>query len=492
MKKDLYPTPSYSLGWTGWWAVTLLCTLAVVACAPVGPDFQSPEKMAVGSWQSRLDEGLSKATPPLADLARWWTVFNDPLLAELINRAVTDNLDLQQAYGRLHEARARLGMSRAEEFPALTGSGSATRSRSRSRNQDLYAAGFDAGWELDIFGGVRRAVEAARQDLAASREDLRDVLVTLLGEVAVNYIEVRTYQARLASATENIKTQEDTWQLTSWRYQAGLSDELAVQQALYNLAGTRARLPSLRAGLKSALNRLAVLLGQQPGQIRELLEEPGPIPAPPLTVAVGVPAETLRQRPDLRRAERQLAAATARIGVATAQLYPKFRLSGSIGVESMDSADILAAPARSSRFGPSFSWPLFDGGQIRRNIEVRSAQQEQSLSQYHSTLLKVLEEVENALTAYAEEQRRAQALAEAAGAARSAADLARNKYTAGLEDFSTVLEAQRSLLSFEDQLVLSRGAVSSDLVRLYKALGGGWQSLAGDPEEPSSANKEQQ
>jgi NodT family efflux transporter outer membrane factor (OMF) lipoprotein len=464
-----------------WSAILLLCLVTVAACAPVGPDFDPPAELAPATWQSEAAEGL--AIGPLApgSLARWWSNFNDPVLSGLIEMAVAGNLDLQLARARLHEARARLGVARADEFPDLTGAGSATRAHGNRQTQDLFALGFDAGWELDIFGGPRRTREAARADLAAAREERRDVLVSLLGEVAVNYLETRTYQARLAAAGENLRIQADTLQLADWRYQAGLSDELAVQQARYNLASTRAQLPTLRVGLAGTFNRLAVLTGTDLARIRELLQEPAPIPAPPVTVMVGVPAETLRQRPDLRRAEQQLAAATARVGVAVSEFYPKFRLSGSIGVESVDSADILAPANGYWRFGPAFSWPLFAGGRIRRNIEVQSALQEQKLLQYRGVVLAALAEVENALTAYVEELRRRQDLGEAAQAARAAAGLARNKYQAGLQDFSTVLDAQRSQSSFDDQLAQSQGAVSADLVRLYKALGGGWRISATEP-----------
>ncbi len=458
----------------------LLCFLTFVACAPVGPDFQSPELPSPANWHSETTAGLSTESLDPMMLAQWWRNFNDPVLSTLIERALAGNLDLQLAKARLHEARARLGLANSAEFPNLTGSGSATRSRSNNQTHDFFSAGFDATWELDIFGGVRRSREAARADLAAGEEDLRDVLVSLLGEVATNYLDARTYQSRLTATADNIKLQKDTLQLADWRNQAGLSDELAVQQARYNLASTRAQLPTLRTGLEGSLNRLAVLTGAEPGRIHEMLKSPAPIPSPPLTVTVGIPAETLRQRPDLRRAEFQLAASTARIGVAVSDLYPKFRLSGSIGIESVDSADILAASGRNWNFGPSFSWVLFDGGQIRRNIEVQSALQEQALIQYRSVVLAALEEVENSLTSYVEEQRRYQALAEATQAARAAAALARDKYQAGLQDFFTVLDAQRSLLSSEDQLSQSQGAIGSDLVRIYKALGGGWQYLAGD------------
>jgi multidrug efflux system outer membrane protein len=484
--------PCYQSRFSRVFIACLLGVLAVTACAPVGPDFHPPEVKAPAGWHSEIAAGLSAEILDPAVLARWWTTFNDPVLSDLIARAAAGNFDLQLAESRLQEARARLGIAKAGEFPTLSGSGSATRSHSNRQTQNLYNVGFDAGWELDIFGGVRRSVEAAADDLAAGREDLRDVLVSLLGEVAINYLDARTSQARIVAATENLQVQEDTYQLTDWRYQAGLSDELAVQQARYNLSSTRAQLPNLRTGLEGSLNRLAVLTGEEQGRIHELLKEPAPIPAPPVTVTVGVPADALRQRPDLRRAERELAAATARIGVATADLYPKFRLTGSIGLESVDSEDILAAASRSWRYGPSFSWPLFDAGQIRRNIEVQSALQEQKLLQYRSVVLGALEEVENALTAYVEEQSRHQSLTEAAGAARAAAKLARDKYQAGLQDFSTVLDAQRSRLSFEDQLAQSQGAVSTDLVRLYKALGGGWQSLAPDPAQLPPENQEQE
>lgn len=455
----------------------LLSLLAVASCAPVGPNYSAPDPQPPSDWHSDLSEGLSTGT---ADLSQWWTNFNDPVLSSLIKQAVAGNLDLRLAKARLQEARARVGVSNSAEFPALSANVSASRSRSQGQTRNLFAAGFDAGWELDIFGGVRRANEAAEADLVASEEDLRDVLISLLGEVATNYLEARTYQGRLSAAAENLQLQEDTLQLADWRNQAGLSDELAVQQARYNLAATRAQLPALRTGLSASRNRLAVLTGAEPGRIYELLKEPAPVPTPPLTVTIGVPAEALRQRPDLRRAEQQLAAATARTGVAVADLYPKFRLSGSIGIETVDSADILDGAARSWRFGPSFSWALFDGGRSRRNIEVQSALQEQALLRYRNVVLAALEEVENSLTAYAEEQRRQAALTEAAEAAKAAAGLARDKYQAGLQDFSTVLDAQRSQLSFEDQLAQSQGAVGIDLVRLYKALGGGWQGLAGE------------
>jgi NodT family efflux transporter outer membrane factor (OMF) lipoprotein len=436
-------------------------------------------------WHTQLKGDLTTGEMDPQALAAWWTTLNDPELSSLIDRAVLSNLDLKKALARVREARARRGMAKADLFPTLDATGSATWSRSSKdtgtgKTSDLYAASFDAGWELDIFGGVRRSVEAAEADLRASQEDLRDVLVSLLAEVALNYVEARTFQARLAFAEANLEAQNETHQLTLWRYQAGLSDELAVQQARYNLENTRSQIPTLRTGLEEAMNRIAVLLGERPGKVHEEVEKQVPIPVTSLKVAVGVPADVLRRRPDVRKAERQLAAQTARIGVATADLYPKFTLSGSIGLEALS----LSNPSSSSTWtlsgGPRITWAIFKAGAIRQNIEVQSALQEQYLIAYEAAVLSALEEVENALVAYAEEQQRRQSLSEATQAAQKAVELAQHKYQAGLTDFSNVLDAERSLLSFQDQLAQSDGTVTSNLVRLYKALGGGWTSLAPD------------
>lgn len=457
-------------------AVTLL---AVAGCAAVGPNYSRPETRAPAGWQTSLQAGLTGTPLAPETLAQWWTTLMDPVLSELIERAVKQNLDLAEARARIREARATRGISEAGFFPTLDASGSAAKSRSSGnsgsgRESKIFAIGFDAGWEWDVFGGVRRSVEAADADLAAAGEDLHDVLVSLVAETALNYVECRTYQSRLAVAQANISAQEESYGLTRSRFEAGLSDELAVHQARYNLESSRSQLPALRTGLDAAKNRLAVLLGMTPGAVHPELSERMAIPVIPVTVAVGVPAETLRQRPDVRRAERRLAAQSARIGVATAELYPKFRLSGSIGLESISAGDLIEYDSRSWRLGPSVSWNLFDAGAVRRKIEVQSALQEQALIQYEASILSALEEVENALVAYGEEQLRRESLVSAAESARVSMQLARDQYTAGIVDFSNVLDAQRSLLNFQDNLAVSDGAVTANLVRLYKALGGGW------------------
>jgi len=459
--------------------------LILTGCATVGPDYVPPKKSVSKDWHTQLKGGLTTEEMDPQTLAAWWMTFNDPGLSSLIDRAVLGNLDLKKALARVRESRARRGMAKADLFPTLDATGSGNWRRSdkdtgSGKTSDLFAATFDAGWELDIFGGVRRSVEAAGADLQAIQEGLRDVLVSLLAEVALNYLDVRTFQVRLTVAEANLEAQSETYQLTQWRYGAGLSDELAVQQARYNLENTRSQIPTLRTRLEEAMNRIAVLLGEQPGKVHAELEKREPIPVAPLEVAVGVPADILRRRPDIQRTERELAAQTARIGVATADLYPKFTLSGSIGLEVLSLSNLSSSGTWSLSGGPRISWAIFKPGAIRQNIEVQSALQEQALIQYEAAILGALEEVENALVAYAGEQQRRDDLRKATRAAQKTVELAQHKYQAGLTDFSNVLDGQRSLLSFEDQLAQSDGAVTSNLVRLYKALGGGWTSLTPD------------
>ncbi|MDL2328236.1 efflux transporter outer membrane subunit [Desulfosarcina sp. OttesenSCG-928-A07] len=471
------------------WAVPFFSVLFVLffsACAAVGPDYVAPAPKMPDDWQTQLQDGL-KDDPASAELlARWWDTLDDPLLTELILQALKDSPDIRQAIARVRQSRASRSMARSAYYPTLDADGSVTTQR-KSRDssntssgveQEWYEGGFDAGWEIDVFGGVRRSVEAADADLQAVEADLENVRVTLAAEVARNYLEARTYQYRLDVAIANIQTQQSTVDLIESRFEAGVTGELDVQQARYNLENTRSQLPVLRSGLEASKNRLAVLTGQIPGSLHEQLQQRQPIPVPPIEVAVGVPAETLRRRTDVRSAERQLAAQSARIGVATADLYPKFKLIGSIGLESLHSDDFFDKSSRFWTLGPSVSWRIFDAGAIRSNIEIQSALQEQYLAIYERTLLTALEEVENALTAYAEEQSRRDYLKNAVTAAQRAVDLAQDRYGAGVVDFSNVLDAQRSLLSFQDALAQSEGLVTTNLIVLYKALGGGWEPYA--------------
>ena len=461
--------------------------LSAAGCATVGQDYVRPDIAMSESWNTQLDDGLNDSETDPGQLAQWWKTLDDPVLTGLIGRAVKNNLDLKTAVARLRQARAERAVVKSDLFPALDASGTATRSRSSGdtgagSSRTMYAAGFDAGWEIDLFGGVRRSVEAAQADLQASRENVNDVLTSLSAEVALNYLELRTYQARLNVAQQNLNMQEETWQLEHYRLLSGLSDELAEAQARSNRENTRSKIPALRIQVDQAKNRLAVLVGEQPGKLHEELDEYSRVPVVSTRVAIGVPADVLRRRPDVRRAERELAAQTARVGVAVSDLYPRFTLNGSIGYESLSSADLITAGSRAWSYGPRITWPIFHAGSIRANIEVVSALQEQALIQYESVVHSALEEVEDALVAYVEEQVRRESLNNAAIAARQAADYAQNKYDAGLIDFDTILDSQRTLLSYQDELAQSEAAVSINLVRLYKALGGGWASMVSDSE----------
>jgi NodT family efflux transporter outer membrane factor (OMF) lipoprotein len=460
----------------------MVASLILSGCVTVGPDYVLPETRVPEKWHNELKGGAGEAPDPQR-LAKWWTTLNDPVLSGLIERAVVNNPDIRKVRAKIREQRARRNISIAGLFPAIDASGSFTRKKGSEetgggKETDFYSAGLDAGWELDLFGGPRRLVEASTADLQASKEDLRDVQVSLLAEVALNYADVRSFQSRIEVAERNLNIQDETYQLAQLRYEAGLANEFAVHQAKYNLENTRSNIPTLRTALEEAMNRLALLMGDNPGAIHAELKEQKPVPVSRPDLAVGIPADVLRQRPDIRRAERQLAAQTARIGVAAAEMYPKINLTGSIGFESLTLDNLISAGSRAYSFGPRITWPIFNAGSIRSNIEVQSALQEQYLIQYEITILNALEEVENALVAYMEEQNRLQSLSDAKRAASQASAFAQDLYKAGLTDFTSVLDAQRSLLSFEDQLIQSEGRIISNLVRLYKALGGGWTSLA--------------
>jgi NodT family efflux transporter outer membrane factor (OMF) lipoprotein len=342
--------------------------------------------------------------------------------------------------------------------------------------RDLFKTGFDASWEIDLFGGVRRSVEAGDANIDASVENRRDTLVTLLGDVAKNYIDLRGFQHRLAVAQSNLKSQQESLELTKVRFQAGLASDFDVARAEAQVNTTAAQIPTLESSLKQAAYRLDLLLGLEPGALSMELSNDAPIPALPPEVLMGLPSELLRRRPDIRRAERQLAAATAQMGAATADLFPRFSLTGSGGLQSFSASDWFTSGSRFWSVGPAVRWPIFDAGRIRANIEVRNAQQEQALRQYEKAVLSALQEVENSLVNYSKEQARYQSLVEAVAANRRAVEMANELYVRGLSDFLNVLDAQRSLLSSENDLAQSEATMASNLVSLYKALGGGWET----------------
>jgi outer membrane protein, multidrug efflux system len=472
-------------------AIVAAAVLFAAGCS-VGPDYREPALAVPTAWKEAQQEGVS-AQP--AELVDWWNEFKDPALDSLILNAVKSNLDLRVAEARIREARAAVGAAGADLWPTVDVSGSYTRNRSsanavgspgqgavaapfggRELEQNLFRTGFDAGWEIDVFGGTRRRIEAAEANLGASVEDRRAVLVTLLGDVAKNYIDLRGFQRRLAVARANLSAQEETLRLTKIRFDAGLASDLEVAQADGQMSTTAAQIPLLESGLKQTMYRLDVLLGAQPGSLADEIAKEAPIPALPPGARVGLPADLLRRRPDIRRAERQLAAATADVGAATADLYPKFSLLGAFGLQSISASDWFSGASRFWSIGPTIRWPVFDAGKIRANIEIRSARQEQSLRLYEKSVLTALEEVESALTAYGNEQVRYRSLLAAVAANRRAVDMANDLYLQGLVPFLNVLIDQRALYAVESELALSEANMASNLVVLYKALGGGWET----------------
>src|SRR5882724_2971744 len=458
----------------------------LAGCA-VGPDYHQPNVSAPTQWGEPMTDGERNSS---ASVAMWWNRFNDPELNSLIERAVKSNLDLKIAAARVREARAQYRVTSADLWPTVGTSASYERQR-QSKNQpiiggfplpkslpfenDVYQAGFDASWEIDVFGGTRRATEAAKAEVAGAEFGRRDTLVTLLGEVARNYIEARGYQRQLAIARQNIRAQEESLAITQTRFTNGLVPNLDVQQAATLLATTRAEIPKLETALQTSIHRLGVLLAQPPGALLTELSTVAPIPTPPPEVPVGLPSDLLLRRPDVRRAERELAAATAQIGVAKADLFPKFSLTGAAGFQSVSAGDWFTSGSKFWSLGPTVQWNIFDAGRIRANVKVKNARQEQALASYEKTVLASFEDVENALVAYAKEQVRRRALEDAARSSQESLRLANQLYSNGLANFINVLDAERSLYQVQDQLVQSERAVSANLISLYKALGGGWE-----------------
>lgn len=465
-------------------------SLALMAClgmvlisgCAVGPDFHRPQVSVPSGWAGPTANPVKQpAASGSQKLADWWTLFQDPTLTSLIDRAVASNLDLKLAEARIREARAAKGVAAGGLGPALAGSGAYQRSRSSAENRtgtsagDQYQAGFDAGWEIDIFGGQRRNLEAADADLQAAVETRRDVLVSLTAEVARNYINLRAFQQQLVITRKNLAAQRHSAQLTRQRFEGGFVSGLDVANAEAQSATTAAQIPLLESSSRQAIYSLSVLLGEPPAALAAELSPTGTIPGAPPEVPDGVPSELLRRRPDIRRAEAQIHAATARIGVATAELFPKFTIAGSAGFQSNNFSSWFDWVNRFWSYGPSMSWRLFETGRIRAGVELQKALQEQDVIAYRQTVLSALQEVENALIASAKEQAHREALASAVAANRKAVSLAETLYTEGQTDFLNVLQAQGALYATEDALVQSTSTVSTNLVALYKALGGGWQ-----------------
>jgi multidrug efflux system outer membrane protein len=468
-------------------SLTLVGVLALPACT-VGPDYTRPVVSTPDQWYRAHVQGLAEGS---VHVQTWWTVFQDPVLDELINDARESNKDLQAAYFRILEARAIRGIAAGDRYPQVDATAEAgTTEPSESATGltdrvDTFSFGAGLSWEIDLFGRVRRSVEAATARYEASVEDYRDVLVTLLGEVALNYVDVRTLQARLFYAHSNIEAQRRSLEITQARFDAGLTSALDVAQAESNLGRSEAEVPALEARLDAALNRLEVLTARPPGVLHERLADVRPIPVPPKEVALGIPAEVLRQRPDVRRAERALAAQTARIGVATADLYPRLSLTGFFASDAGDLEELATADSVTWGIGIPLRWSVFSGGRVRGQIQAERARADQAFKAYEQSVLLALEEVQTTLAAYAQERRRVEQLEKATEATQRAVDLVRTQYVSGITNFQNVLDTQRTLFQLQQELASSEGLQVQSLVALYRALGGGWDVEAADVAMPA-------
>ena len=466
-------------------ALVLLIGVALSACAAVGPDYVEPELSVPDAWHMRIVQEAEKG--PDATLLTWWTVFDDPALNELIDRARLGNLNLRTAASRVAAARASLAITRGERLPTVDGTGQTSRARQSDDGwlaqvapkdgfeaQNLYEIGLDASWEIDLFGRVRRSIESSQAQYESTLETERDVMVTLFAEVAMTYIEVREMQRRVEYATQNIYVQTEALGLAQERYDTGLSSQLDVVQAKATLGMTEAAMPDLETAKNQALYRLAVLLGQDAGSLQSEFVAPAAIPSPVGRITLGLPMDVVRQRPDVRAAERRLAAQSAQIGVATAALYPSFTLSGFVGLQTRSVNDLFSSDSEMWGASLPFSWNLFDGGRVRSNIELQKELTEMHLLEYRQAVLQALAEVESALVAYNNEQEKLAALRRATEATMEGVRLAMVQYDTGLTNYNNVMTMQRDLFQLQDQLAASEAQLDFELIALYKAVGGGW------------------
>ena len=486
---------------------TILLSSALLLAAgcgmwAVGPDYQQPEmpkidatapdagypttnKTATGEFKPASAKNDPRVEITKDTIRDWWKQFNDPVLANLINTATTSNLSFMMAQERLVQARWALVGSAAAFMPKVSMDGTYTRSGAhkftssrwgsgKSHHGNHWSSGFDATWEIDLFGGTRRAYEAAEASLDAANCGVDHAWVTLTSEIGRQYITLRTTQARLEVARKNLKLQGETYDILKSRLDSGIGDELAVNQAKYNVEQTRATIPALISGEEACMNALAILIGTMPGAIHARL---GSVTnrdwvRPPQRLAK-IPLDLVRGRPDVRAAERALAAQSAAVGIAESYLFPKFYINGSFGLDSVEASKFFRREAFLASIGPSFSWPIFQGGNLLANMKKEESKMNEAALNYELTLATALAEARDAYSAYTQEYHSFQSLQGAVQAARAAVDISNDLYKNGLKDFNNVLDAQRSLLNLEESLTLSRGRITLNVIALYKALGGG-------------------
>lgn len=479
-----------------YFALAVLASLSLLpACSTVGPDFVKPEAPLAEEWGS----ADARLEPRDAEHRDWWRSFQDPTLNRLIDTAYQQNLSLQIAGLRILEARAVLGIAVGNQYPQVQEiNASAVKSELSENNSPIsslpdafknqadtsvesYDVGFDAAWELDFWGRFRRGVEAADANLMASLADYDDLLVSLTAEVASTYILIRTLEERLAFARENVAIQKRSLEIADVRYRNGITTELDVQQAKALLRNTQALVPELAANLMRAKHGLSVLMGMPPGELQALLGGAGKIPALPGQVAVGLPADLLRRRPDIRRAELQAAAQSAQVGIAATDLYPHFSLVGSIGVSADRGSDLFDSDSGTGFIGPFFRWSIFNYGRIKNNVRLQDARLQSLLVNYRNTVLRAAQEVEDAQVDFLQGQEQVGFLDESVTASARAVQLSLVQYRDGAVDYTRVLDSQEFLLQQQDAFTARRGDVARSLIAMYKSLGGGWQLREGKP-----------
>jgi outer membrane protein, multidrug efflux system len=471
-----------------------MVALVLPGCT-VGPNYRPPSAARMGvPDQFSTDIAPGADAPSVQELGSWWAALGDPLLGDLVDKALAANPDIEAAGAKLRQARAQYKEARASLFPTLDGSGSAGRTTLLGKGNGAFVAGtggtgtsivtsgsydqfsgsLDAAYEVDLFGEVRRSVEASKGDYASAAETLRDTQRSIVAEVALDYVDARSAQERLAIARSNLKSEDETVQLVGWRVKAGLVSSLDLAQARAQQEQTAATIPALETSLAQSLNALAILTGQAPGTINAAFQPPRPVPIADRALGADIPVAVLAQRPDVRAAERSLAAATARIGVAKAQLYPTLRLTGSLGGNGTAVSDI--GTFLTGTLLASVSAPIFEGGKLRAQIEDARGGADAALANYHKAVLTALSDVENALVSLANSRRRVVTLGAAVDDSHAALVFAQSQYRAGLIDFQTLLDSERTLLTSQDSLAQARADRATALVQLYKALGGGWQA----------------
>lgn len=466
----------------------VMVTVLMAGCATVGPDYTRPEMPVPERWSTR---DLSSEAGHAGDIQKWWSVFNDPVLAELVKRATKGNLDVRQAIARIDESSALVEAATRRQLPELGASGSVSRGK-QSENaigisvpggmsietvtETTYSIGMSSAWEIDLFGRIRRTVEAASADYQASVEDFHGVLVALSAQVAAAYIDYRQYQHRLALARERLKDAEAFRDLVAKRVQAGAASKVELSEAEAKVAEAKAELPMLENGLVLSKNRLCALLGLLPGSLDDELREVRPIPAPPREVLVSIPTEVVRQRPDIRKAERRLAAQTAMIGVRTADLYPRFSLLGAFSFSSFSASTLLESASLGFNFGPTLTWNIFKGGVVRAQIKAEEARTRQALAAYENTLVTAFKEVENAISTYRKSADQLESIKELVRERKRSLSLAEQLYKSGKQDYLSVLTARLAVCAAEEQQLMQEARIIQSLVMLYRALGGGWSN----------------